>query len=101
MIASGKIWRRDMRYGRNGKLFTIELNQKTLFYLQMFLHQHKQDGLRDTDEKRRAYDHAMDQIRKGISKVHKYQLSKGLRPPRSYNFRSRNDTSQDVKKSTS
>jgi hypothetical protein len=58
-----------MRYGRNGRLFPIELNQKTLFYLQMFLHQHKQDGLRDTDEKRRAYDHAMDQIRKGISKV--------------------------------
>ena len=57
----------------------------------MFLHQHKQDGLRDTDEKRRAYDHAMDQIRKGISKVYEYQLSKGLRPPRMYTFRSKDE----------
>ena len=80
-----------MRYGRNGKLFPIELNQKTLFYLQMFLHQHKKDGLRDTDEKRRAYDHAMDQIRIGISKVYEHQLSKGLRPPRAYTFRNRGE----------
>jgi hypothetical protein len=65
-----------MRYGRNGRLFPIELNQKTLFYLQMFLHQHKQDGLRDTDEKRRAYDHAIDQIRKGISKVSQVSVIK-------------------------
>ena len=77
-----------MRYGRNGKLYPLEMNQKTLFYLQMFLHQHKQDGLRDTDEKRRAYDHAMDQIRKGIAKVYEHQISKGLRPPRTYNFKS-------------
>jgi hypothetical protein len=68
------------------------MNQKTLFYLQMFLHQHKHNGLRDTDEKRRAYDHAMAQIRKGIAKVYEHQVSKGLKPPRSYSFRSRNDT---------
>ena len=84
-----------MRYGRNGKLFPIELNQKTLFYLQMFLNQHKHNGLRDTDEKRRAYDHALAQIRKGISKVYEYQLSKGLKPPRSYNFRSKDETTRD------
>jgi hypothetical protein len=65
-----------MRYGRHGRLFPIELNQKTLFYLQMFLHQHKQDGLRDTDEKRRAYDHALAQIRKGISKVSQVSVIK-------------------------
>jgi hypothetical protein len=81
-----------MRYGRNGKLYPLEMNQKTLFYLQMFLHQHKHNGLRDTDEKRRAYDHAMAQIRKGIAKVYEHQVSKGLKPPRSYSFRSRNDT---------
>ena len=80
-----------MRYGRNGKLYPLEMNQKTLFYLQMFLHQHKHHGLRDTDEKRRAYDHAMAQIRKGIRKVYAHQTINGLKPPRSYTFRSRND----------
>ena len=90
-----------MRYGRNGKLYPLEMNQKTLFYLQMFLHQHKHNGLRDTDEKRRAYDHAMAQIRKGIAQVRAHQSMNGLKPPRTYTFRSRNDTRQDVKKSTS
>jgi len=78
-----------MRYGRHGRLFPIELNQKTLFYLQMFLHQYRDDGLRDTYEKRMAHDHALTQIRKGISKVYEHQLSKGLRPPRAYTFRNR------------
>ena len=80
-----------MRYGRNGKLYPLEMNQKTLFYLQMFLHQHKHNGLRDTDEKRRAYDHAMAQIRKGIAQVYAHQTMNGLKPPRTYTFRSKNE----------
>lgn len=78
-----------MRYGRHGKLFPLEMNQKSLFYLQMFLHEYKDKGLRNTDEKRRAYDHAMDQIRKGINGVYAHQSMNGLRPPRTYNFRSK------------
>ena len=80
-----------MRYGRNGKLYPLEMNQKTLFYLQMFLHEYKHEGLRDTDEKRRAYDHAMDQIRKGIAKVYAHQTMNGLKPPRMYTFRSKGE----------
>ena len=76
-----------MRYGRNGRLYPLEMNQKTLFYLQMFLHQYKDNGLRDTDEKRRAYDHAMNQIRKGIAQVYARQKMNGLKPPRKYNFK--------------
>tara|TARA_R100001463_G_scaffold43170_3_gene90208 strand:- start:456 stop:704 length:249 start_codon:yes stop_codon:yes gene_type:complete len=82
-----------MRYGRNGRLYPLEMNQKSLFYLQMFLHQYKDDGLRDTDEKRRAYDHAMNQIRKGIAQVYARQNMNGLKPPRKYNFRSKNNGS--------
>ena len=78
-----------MRYGRNGKLFPLEMNQKSLFYLQMFLHEYKDKGLRNTDEKRRSYDHALDQIRKGINGVYAHQNMNGLRPPRTYNFRSK------------
>jgi len=78
-----------MKYGRHGKLFPLEMNQKALFYLQMFLHEYKNKGLRDTDEKRRSYDHALDQIRKGINGVHAHQNMNGLRPPRTYNFRSK------------
>ena len=79
------------RYGRNGKMYPLEMNQKALFFLQMFLHQYKHQGLRDTDEKRRAYDHAMDQIRKGIAKVYAHQAMHGLKPPRTYNFRSKSN----------
>ena len=82
-----------MRYGRNGRLYPLEMNQKTLFYLQMFLHQYKDNGLRDTDEKRRAYDHAMNQIRKGIAQVYARQNMNGLKQPRKYNFRSKNNAS--------
>ena len=57
-----------MRYGRNGKLYPLEMNQKSLFYLQMFLHQYKDNGLRDTDEKRRAYDHAWIKSEKELRK---------------------------------
>jgi hypothetical protein len=78
-----------MRYGRHGRLFPLEMNQKSLFYLQMFLHEYKDKGLRDTDEKRRSYNHALDQIRKGINGVHAHQSMNGLRPPRTYNFRSK------------
>jgi len=78
-----------MKYGRHGKLFPLEMNQKALFYLQMFLHEYKDKGLRDTDEKRRSYNHALDQIRKGINGVHAHQSMNGLRPPRTYNFRSK------------
>jgi hypothetical protein len=78
-----------MRYGRHGRLFPLEMNQKSLFYLQMFLHEYKDKGLRDTDEKRRSYNHALDQIRKGINGVYAHQNMNGLRPPRTYNFRSK------------
>jgi hypothetical protein len=78
-----------MKYGRHGKLFPLEMNQKALFYLQMFLHEYKDKGLRDTDEKRRSYDHALDQIRKGINGVYAHQNMNNLRPPRTYNFRSK------------
>jgi hypothetical protein len=78
-----------MRHGRHGRLFPLEMNQKSLFYLQMFLHEYKDKGLRDTDEKRRSYNHALDQIRKGINGVYAHQNMNGLRPPRTYNFRSK------------
>lgn len=78
-----------MRYGRHGRLFPLEMNQKALFFLQMFLYEYKDKGLRDTDEKRRSYDHALDQIRKGINGVYAHQSMNGLRPPRTYNFRSK------------
>mgnify|MGYP001189229999 FL=1 len=71
--------------GRRGKQYEIKLNYKTLQYLSMFLHQYKDEGLRDTEEKRLAYDQSIKAIRKGIGDAYQHFLSKGTKP-RSYHF---------------
>ena len=73
------------RYGRNGKQYEIKLNYKTLQYLSMFLHQYKNEGLRDTAEKRSAHDQSVEAVRRGIGQAYKHFLSKGTKP-RSYRF---------------
>lgn len=73
------------KHGRKGKQYEIKLNYKTLQYLSMFLHQYKDDGLRDTAEKRTAHDHSVNAVRKGIGEAYKHFLSKGTKP-RSYRF---------------
>jgi hypothetical protein len=50
------------RYGRNGRQYEIKLNYKSLQYLSMILHQYKDDGLRDTYEKRMAYDQSTEAV---------------------------------------
>jgi len=61
---------------KKGKQYSIEMNYKTLSYLQMILHQFKHDGLRDSDEKRRYYDIAMSSIHKGIEKAYNHFIEK-------------------------
>ena len=74
------------RYGRNGKQYEIKLNYKTLQYLSTVLHQYKDDGLRDTAEKRSAHDQSTEAIRQGIGQAYEYFLSKGTKP-RNYYFK--------------
>jgi hypothetical protein len=76
------------QYGRKGKQkqYEIKLNYKTLQYLSTVLHQYKDDGLRDTAEKRSAHDQSVEAIRRGIGKAYEYFLSKGTKP-RSYHFK--------------
>jgi hypothetical protein len=50
------------RYGRNGRQYEIKLNYKSLQYLSMILHQYKDDGLRDTYEKRMAHDQSTEAV---------------------------------------
>jgi hypothetical protein len=73
------------RYGRNGRQYEIKLNYKSLQYLSMILHQYKDDGLRDTYEKRMAYDQSTEAVRRGLGKAYKYFLSQG-KHPRTYHF---------------
>ena len=51
----------------------------------MFLHQYKNEGLRDTAEKRSAHDQSVEAVRRGIGKAYEHFLSKGTKP-RSYRF---------------
>jgi hypothetical protein len=51
----------------------------------MILHQYKDDGLRDTYEKRMAYDQSTEAVRRGLGKAYKYFLSQG-KHPRTYHF---------------
>jgi hypothetical protein len=76
----------NSRYGRNGKQYEIKLNYKTLQYLSTVLHQYKDDGLRDTAEKRSAHDQSTEAIRRGIGQAYKHFLSKGTKP-RNYYFK--------------
>lgn len=76
----------NKRYGRNGKQYEIKLNYKTLQYLSTVLHQYKDDGLRDTAEKRSAHDQSTEAIRRGIGQAYKHFLSKGTKP-RNYYFK--------------
>jgi hypothetical protein len=73
------------RYGRNGRQYEIKLNYKSLQYLSMILHQYKDDGLRDTYEKRMAHDQSTEAVRRGLGKAYKYFLLQG-KNPRTYHF---------------
>jgi len=58
------------------KTYPIHLNYRTLSYLQMVLHQFKQEGLRDTDQKRKCYDNAMASIHEGIGQAYNHFIEK-------------------------
>lgn len=73
------------RYGRNGRQYEIKLNYKTLQYLSMILHQYRDNGLRDTYEKRMAHDQSTEAVRRGLGKAYEYFLSQG-KNPRTYHF---------------
>lgn len=69
-----------MRYGRNGKKYPVDINYKTLIYLKNFLSKHRENGLRDSVEKRRCYDLAINSINQGIRKANDYFIAQGTKP---------------------